>query len=124
MPEPSTSTTDRPSTSPRGRPHPVLVAGLALLAVAGIVSGILQVLVVIRAESLKRSDEISGCRSAYRVALVDAPTFRALKAYAEDDEMALVDALDQGNPERYEALVLLSNEDPGAFLRVCRAETP
>lgn len=109
--------TDRPLAN---RPHGILVAALALLAIAGIVSGILQVIVVIRAADLKRSDEINACRAAARVQLVDAPTARALKAFADDDEAALDRALTEADPDQYEDLVRLSITDPQAFLRECR----
>ena len=106
------------------RPHPAFVIVLAVLAVAGTGSGILQLAVLGRSSAIARSTEISGCRAAYRVEFVDAPTYRALEAFAEDDRPALDAALERGDPDEYERLVALSVTDPDAFLRECRADTP
>jgi NhaP-type Na+/H+ or K+/H+ antiporter len=75
-------------------------------------------------DAQQRSDEITGCRSSYRVELIDAPQLRALQAFALGDEAGMEAAVEQADPDRYEDLSVIARTDPDEFLRLCRRDKP
>lgn len=112
------TTTSNPARIPRGALWTVLV----ILVVLGAISTAAMVGQGRSVDAVAENGEISGCRGAFRVELIDAPTIQALEAIAASDDEALADALDRADPDRYEDLVRLSRLDPDEFLRLCRIE--
>lgn len=99
----------------------VVTVGTLLLAAAA-VPVLIDSRGSIRAQA--RSDEIASCRSSYRIELIDVPQLRALRALARGDEAGLGQAVDEADPDRYQALSVLARTDPEAFLRECRRDNP
>lgn len=109
-------------TSPPGDILKALANVLVLIAVLIVLVIVLQLAVAFN--SRNRTDEIGGCRAAFRAELIDGPTYQALKATAIGDKDGVRAAIRKGNPERYTRLITLSRTDPAKFLTICKTENP